>query len=137
MLDLLLRYALFCVFELAAGVEELALERVQVFGVLGLPGERLLEAGAAEVAQQAEPVTVLVDPAAQPWPLAEQRLVGDLDGRATRDRVTVKREEPMTPVGVDDRVDRITGVLDRVDLGAQNSPSRVLDALAKADQPGE
>ena len=78
-------------------VEELALELVQLGVVLGGPVERRGEPGAAvelggialgvaplpsradQVVMEAATLGVLLEPAAQPRPLAQQRLVGDLD----------------------------------------------------------
>ena len=79
-------------------VEEIALELVQLGLVLGGPVERRGEPGAAvelgriavgvlpfgggvdQVLVKAPALGVLLEPAAQPRPLAKQRLVGDLDG---------------------------------------------------------
>ena len=139
----------------AAGVEELALQGVRVARVLGAPGQGVLEAGAAvelarlaleplpgarwlgEVPKQTQSVTVVVDPAAQPQPLAQQRLVGDLDGRAPRERVTVEREQPMAPEAIDHLLDRVPGNVDRLDLGAHDPPAGVLGPLPEADKARE
>ena len=82
---------------LAALGDERALELVQLERVVGAPVERGGEAGAAvelalvaprrvpfgrrsgDVAAQPAPLGVLLDPLAQARPLAQQRLVGDLD----------------------------------------------------------
>ena len=93
-----------------AGVEELALELVQrrVVGVaplerLGQPAaaeQRALVAvqpapllrGGGDAAMDAQALAVLLDPAAQPRPLAQQRLVRDLDAA----RVTVSRRRSVS-----------------------------------------
>ena len=81
-----------------ARLDERALELVELGAVPGAPVERRGEARTAveiagiapaavplarrdrQVAVQAPPVGVLLEPAAQPRPLAQQRLVGDLRG---------------------------------------------------------
>ena len=59
--------------------------------------------GVAEVAQAAQAVTVVVEPAPQPRPLADQRLVGHLDGRLPGQRVAVEGQQPGRAEAFDDR----------------------------------
>ena len=50
--------------------------------------------GVAQLAHGDDGLTVLVDPGPQPGPLAQQRLVGDLDGRLAGRGMAIKREQP-------------------------------------------
>ena len=92
-----------------------------------------LATGLREVAEGPEVVAVVLQPGPQPGPLADQRLVGDFDGRFTRHRVTVEGQEPGPPELVDDGVDG--GVV--AEFGAEGPTSRVVGALAKRDQTSE
>ncbi len=50
--------------------------------------------GLADPAEHDQLAAVVLDPLPQPWPLPDQRLVGDLDGRHPGLRVHVEREQP-------------------------------------------
>src|SRR6478752_5862622 len=56
-----------------------------------------------EVPVDPQTIAILLDPLAQPWPVADERLVSDLDGRLARHRVDVEGQQPRRTVGVDDR----------------------------------
>ena len=129
---------------LAALGDELALELVDVERVVGGPVERGREASTAEelaliapgrvplgrrlrdVTAKPAPFGVLLDPLAQAWPLAQQRLVGDLD-RALADgdetAVGQRREHVGHPA-----------VALEVELGERGAAAHRRVALALADQ---
>ena len=112
---------------LAAGVEELVFELRQVVAAVGGDVEGDLEPGPAverpgiavelvppggrlaQVAERHDRLAVLVDPVAQPRPLAQQRLVGELDGRHPGLGMAVEREQPGVCPSVDHRVDGHAG----------------------------
>ena len=67
------------------------LARVASAGVPGVSGR-------AQVAMQAAPLRVLLQPAAEPWPFPQQRLVRDLDlAVADRDQPVVTSAESTSP----------------------------------------
>ena len=102
----------FGVAPLAADGEEILLEGVGVVGVSGGPFEGAVEAAAAvqvagvasllvpgpggvgEVALHTQAVAIVVEPASQARPLAQQRLVRDLDGRLPGGGVAVEGQQP-------------------------------------------
>ena len=47
-------------------------------------------------AYEAQPLTVLVDPRLEPWPLGEQRFVPDLDGGLSGGRIAIECQETLT-----------------------------------------
>ena len=53
-----------------------------------------LARGVSEVAVHATPVGILLEPAAQPWPLAQQRFVGNLNRRGAHRQQTAVGERP-------------------------------------------
>ena len=81
--------------------------------------------------QLADPATVLVDPARQPVPPGDQRLVGDLHRRLTGGRVTVGDEQ----AGVDVPGDRVP--CPGRQLGQAGPPPGVGPALGRHDQTPE
>ena len=116
------RLALLVVARLAAGGEEVAFGLRQVVAALGGDVEGDLEAGTAveragitvecvppgggvaEVAERHDGLAVLGDPVAQARPLAQQRLVGQLDGRHPGLGMAVEREQPGVCPAVDHRI---------------------------------
>ena len=53
-----------------------------------------------------EVLAALLDPAREPVPLGEDRLVRDLDGRRPRPRVAVEGEQAVLAEAVEDRLER-------------------------------
>ena len=77
-----------------------AIERAR-FAIHLDPGVR----GLPQLTERDEAATILFDPGAQPRPFAQQGLVGDLDGRRPRPRMTVEREQPSVHPTVQQPVD--------------------------------
>ena len=130
--------------DLAALGDELALELVEVERVIGGPVEGGSEAGAAvelalvapcrvpfgrrlgDVTAKPAPFGVLLDPLAQAWPFAQQRLVGDLDGAlADGDEAAVGQRR--------EHVGHVRVAL-QVELGEWSAAAHRRVALALADQ---
>jgi hypothetical protein len=117
-----------------------------------LPGKRLLETGAAvelsllsvealpgggglaDVAQATQPFAIVVDPALEPRPLPQQRLVSDLDGGGVGLGVAVAREEPVGRQRVEKAVGR-AAIRERLELGARHPASGVLGSLPESHHP--
>jgi hypothetical protein len=86
---------------------------------------------------RADPRAVLVEPAAQLWPLADQRLVRDLG------RTVVERHQALLGEPPQERLDGPRGGAFGHELADGHAPARVLAALAQlghadqhpADQP--
>ena len=76
------------------------------------------------------------DPAAQPRPRTEQRLVRDLDGGLTRRRVAVERQQPVAAERLDHAFHR-SRVGERSELRTRHAAARVLAALAEGHEPQE
>ena len=81
--------------------------------------------GVAELAVRADPGAVLVEPAAQPRPRADQRLVGDLGG------AVVERDEPRVGEPPEQCAHRLGRGLLGHELVDGHAPARVLAALAE------
>ena len=119
--------------ELERGGEPGAAVEVGGLAAAGVPQPR----GVAELLVRADPRAVLVEPAAQPRPLADQRLVRDL-GRAV-----VERDEALLGEPLQERLDGARGGALGHELADGHAPARVLAALAElghadqdaADQP--
>ena len=75
-----------------------------------------------QVAVGAQVVAGVVDPAAQRGPLRQQRLVGDLHGRAAGDGVAVEAQQPVPPERVEHPPDP-AAVVELLDLGDQGAPA--------------
>ena len=82
-----------------------------------------------------------VDPLAQPWPGADQRLVRHLDGWRARRRVVVERQQPRAVVGGQHRIDqrfraRVAGPWrhKRLQLGTPRPAAGIFNTLAQRDQ---
>ena len=73
----------------------------------------------------AHPRAVLVEPAAQPWPLADQRLVGDFGG------TIVERDEPRVREALEQFVDAGGRHSLRDQLVDRHASPRVRDPLAE------
>jgi hypothetical protein len=130
---------------LAALGDELALERVQLEAVVGAPVERGGKAGAAvelglvapgrvplrrrlrDVPTKPAPFGILLDPFAEPRPLPQQRLAGDLDGAAAGS------DEPAIGQPTEHGGDVLVAL--HVELGERSPPPHRLPMLALADQP--
>ena len=75
--------------------------------------------GRAEVTEETKPFTVLVEPAAQPWPLPGECLVGDLEAVVTGDDKAGAHEhvDDMAVVGVGHDRARIDPLPHRLAVG--------------------
>ncbi len=124
---------------------------------LGPPGGGPLGRGLGQQPALTQRGAILVQPAAQPRPGPQQRLVGDLHRRPARGRVAVEGEEAGAAEGVERTADgrrptagsvfvlsfavggRRSAVRDRkpLHLSPQHPAPRVLDALAQRHQTGE
>ncbi len=90
-----------------------------------------------ESSMLAEVVLCTVDPHAQSIPRAEQRLVGDLDGRAARGRVAIEGEQAVTTEHVDHASHRRAIDLEGEELGSRHEPPRIRRAFAGDHEPQE
>ena len=119
--------------ELERGGEPAAAVEVGGLPAAGVPQPR----GVSDLLVRADPGAVLVEPAAQAWPLADQRLVGHLGG------AVVERDEALLGEPAQERLDGPCGGTLRHELADGHAPARVLAALAElrhadqdaADQP--
>ena len=106
-------------------------QRPRVAAELDPAGRRL-----AEMAEHHDRLAVLLDPVPQPGPLAQQRLVGELDGRHPGLGMAIEGEQsrlgPPVDGGVDGRVGDEAG-----QLGARGAPPRRLALGADDDEPLE
>ena len=82
-------------------------------------------------------VAGLVDPALEARPLAEQRLVGDLDRRCPRGRITVEREQAVAPVLVEHRLQVVGTDARLLQLGPAYAAAGVLVVLGHVDEAKE
>ena len=132
-----------------ARVEERALRRVQRVVVRLRPLERGAEPGAAvevrgiaprgvpdargvaEPPVQAQALAVLLEPAAQGRPLADQHLVRDLGGPLA------EREQPGVGEAVQQAADGVVRDVLGDELGDRHAAPRVLDPVAELGQPQE
>ena len=89
-----------------------------------------------QLAHRDDRAPVLVDPGPQPIPLAQQRLVGDLDGRHPRRGVAVECEQTCLGPSVDDRVERRT-VAERHQLRPLRPPAGRFPVVVHDDEPLE
>ena len=90
-----------------------------------------------EPAVHADVVPRGVDPPPQPRPLAEQRLVCDLERGRPRTGVAVEGEKARCAEGVDRLRHRLLVELDRSELSAVDAPTGVFDPLSERDQAQE
>ena len=93
--------------------------------------------GLGEAAVQQQVLASLVDPAPQPVPVGEQRLVGDLDGGGAGGGMAVEGEQPVLAVAVQHLVDRGGFDGEAPQLAAGHPPPGVLGGLVDGDQPEE
>ena len=87
--------------------------------------------GGRQMAEQAEPFGLVVDPVHQSGPLPDQGLVADLHRRLPTGWVAVERQQPSTAEFGDDVV------RERRQLAAARSPARRFSGLAGSDEAGE
>ncbi len=90
-----------------------------------------------EAALVADVVPGVVDPLPQARPFGQKRLVRDLDGGASRDRIPVEAEQPMATEGVEHGVQHrpVDGQL--LELGLQYPASGVVGAVTQRHEPEE
>ena len=88
-------------------------------------------AGVAQAAVQADALAVLVEPAAQGRPLADQHLVGDLR------RTLAQGHEPRACEPVEKCLDGVGRGALRHEVVDVHAPAGVLDALSELGQPQE
>src|SRR5262245_53415918 len=96
-----------------------------------------LRSGGEEPAVHADVFPCRVDPTLQARPLAEQRLVRDLDRGGPRSRVAIEGEQARATEGVDRLRHRPLVDLDRAELAPVDAAAGVLCALAERDQSQE
>ncbi len=101
------------------------------------PGIRPRLRCGADVADEEQPVTVLVDPGAEPIPRRDQCFVGDLDGRLTRLRVPIERQQPGGTEPLEHVVDRGAASGQPVEFAPLHAAPRVARSLADSHQTGE
>ena len=90
----------------------------------------------AQLAERDDRLAVVVDPASQPRPFAQQRLVRDLHRRLSRLGMPVEGEQARLHPRLDDVVGRGTG-LQRRDLGAARPAAGRLAVRRHDDEPFE
>ena len=101
----------------------------EVTVVLSRRGPRRRRGG--DAALPTDVVSSLLDPVLQAGPHDEERLVGDLDGRATCNRIPIERQESMGTERVEDLVD--VRATEGVELESQHAPTRHLRTIAQRD----
>ena len=139
---------------MAAGVEELLLCRRQLADAAAREVDRDLQSGPAvqrarvaaeldparrrlaHVAEHHDRLAVLLDPAAQAGPPAEECLVGQFDGGYPRLGMPVEGEQARLGPPVDDRVGGPVGE-NAGNLGAGDAAARGLTLRADHDEPLE
>lgn len=76
-----------------------------------------------------------VDPVCQSSPLAQERLVGDLDRNCPRRRVTIEGEQPVSTIGLEDPINGSPVNVGAVKTGSWNPAPRYLTVLSDAHHP--
>jgi hypothetical protein len=101
------------------------------------PGSLPLVGCRGEGLQSNEFRSMSVDPARQPVPLAEERFVGDFDGRLVGRRITVERQQPPLAEGVKNPREDNGIEIEARQLGERQAPPRLGRAAAELHESEE